>query len=253
MTTEQKKHVLLVDDDPNITGGLGDFLKFRGFDVTTADCAEAGLKKVEGFSPDIVLLDLNMPGIGGFGFLRRIMNDRGDLPYPVLVFTARAGTESFFDDVAVDGFIAKPCNGNELLGKIQEILKKHEKGRRPLVLLAEDETAIVVRLSSELSKAGYAVTVADTGPQALEKATSDKPAVIVIKRIMRGMNGDAIASLLKNIPHTRDIPVIMYDGDTSPGEPTGYGIPNPPASVNRLLATQDTAVIVEAVKQLKAV
>ena len=104
------KTILFIDDDKHLTRIVSDFLKHEHFDVHTAASAEEGLRLLQTLKPDLIVLDISMPGIGGIGLLKRIANPDGSLHHPVLVLTARAVMKEFFDTVAVDGFLPKPCS-----------------------------------------------------------------------------------------------------------------------------------------------
>ena len=100
-----KKTILLIDDDTSLLVTLSDFLRFEGYDVTTADSGEQGLKRLKTLEPDLIILDMSMPGMGGIGFLKEI-SVVGKPKHPVLVLTARANMAEFFADIDVDGRIA---------------------------------------------------------------------------------------------------------------------------------------------------
>jgi CheY-like chemotaxis protein len=219
MKTQERRRVLVIDDNKNLLKGLNDFLGFKGFEVATAESGEAGLAKMEGFKPDIILLDIAMPGMGGVGFLKRITLPDGTLQHPVLVFTARSTTKEFFESISVDGFIAKPYDKDELVRRIEDIL-----ARQPVpiaetsspaprtALLGEDEEIVAEHLAETFQRAGYMVEVVGSGPEVVEKATVNQPSVIVLKHILPRMNGNAVKALLESMPRTRSIPVVLYDG-----------------------------------------
>lgn len=211
MKPEAMKKILIVDDNKPLLRVLGDFLEFRGFDVAVAESGEDGLKKIVASPPDIILLDISMPGMGGMGFLKRIMLDNGTLQYPVLVITARTTTEDYFKEVPVDGFIAKPCDKPELVDKIKEILEKHKKSPHKTILVGEDDSMALDRLAKVFRMAGFEVEEAVTGPAVLEKAVANLPDAVLVKAILVGMNGDAVASILQAMPRTQSIPVLIYD------------------------------------------
>lgn len=210
MKQQERKQVLVIDDDKSILKSLSDFLSFKGFDVVVAESGEEGLDKIAITKPDIILLDVSMPGMGGIGFLKRIMASNGSLQYPVLVFTARTTTEEFFRGIAVDGFIAKPCDNSELAGKINEILEKRNMNDLKTILIGEDDKMVADSLVKVFSDAGFDVEKVETGPKVLEKAAVFLPKVILIKQILTGMNGDLVASILQAMPRTQSIPVVLY-------------------------------------------
>jgi CheY-like chemotaxis protein len=224
MKVEEKKKILLIDDDTSLLVTLGDFLKFEGYDVTAADSGEEGLKKLEKMTPDLIILDMSMPGMGGVGFLKEISSMDGVPKYPVLVLTARANMAEFFANVDVDGFISKPCEPNDLLMEVGRIvfLRSGEESAteaetkrlddiKKKVLIGEDEWTVSEKLAESFRQAGYLVDSVDEGPEVLERAVMTQPDVVVMKIVMKGMNGDAVAGMLKELPKTKDTPVILYD------------------------------------------
>lgn len=249
--TGRGEHILLVDDEKHLLISLKDYLTFEHFTVTTAQSAEEALEILEETTPDLIVLDISMPGIGGMGFLKRISSPSGKPRYPVLVLTARSMLADFFRDMAVDGFIAKPCDEAELTGMIRAILAKRNDSAAPRkrlrrsILLAENEAGVAARLTSALQQAGYAVATVGTGPGLLEKATSDKPDIILTKAILPELNGDSVATLLDLMPSTKEIPIVIYD-DSLLGEEARGRIPTI-RNIRKFLRTSDTAPLMEAV------
>ena len=116
--------ILVVDDDPvmrlNLTGLLG-----REYDVDTAEHGAAALQAVATRPPDLVLLDLLMPGMNGLEVCRRLKLDRNHRLIPVLVLTSDADTRTLEQacEVGADDFIAKPASGIELLARVRSMMR----------------------------------------------------------------------------------------------------------------------------------
>ena len=119
------KKILLVDDDSSLLATMGQFLKFEGYDVTTAESGETALEHLKVIRPDIIVLDMSMPGMGGMGFLKSIMGDDSKPQYPVLVLTARSQMAEMFGSIEVDGFMTKPADPDGLLQEVARILFQH--------------------------------------------------------------------------------------------------------------------------------
>ncbi len=83
--------MLIVDDEPSLVELLSVSLRFQGFEVETATNGAEGLDKARAFRPDALILDVMMPGMDGFGMLRRLRADGVDAP--VLFLTARDAEE----------------------------------------------------------------------------------------------------------------------------------------------------------------
>lgn len=119
-----RQRILIVDDEPHIRRLLATRLQTEGYDVEEAGDGEEGLRKLPDFRPDLVLLDLMMPGANGLEVLSRIRADpeRGTLP--VIILTAK-GQDSDRDLALAGGasdFVTKPFSPMKLLTRIREIL-----------------------------------------------------------------------------------------------------------------------------------
>lgn len=257
MDNQNKKKILLIDDDASLLVTLSDFLRFEGYEVVTADSGEQGLKRLARVNPDLIILDMSMPGMGGIGFLKEVTGPTGRPKYPVLVLTARANMAEFFANVEVDGFIAKPCDPEDLLMEVGRIVFLRSSGPEQVptqrvevkkkILIGEDDDITKEMLKSAFSDAGYIVDCVKKGPEVLEKAIVQRPDVIVMKLVFSSMNGDAVANMLKEMPNTKNIPVVIYD-DSNPPVPesriVGIG-----TSVKHLVRGNNPASLVHAANE----
>ncbi len=115
--------VLLIDDDPKITALLERGLAYEGFMVYTAPSGELGLKVVKEQSPDVVLLDISMPGLDGFEVCQRLRT-QGDLA--VIMLTARDEVRDRVSalNLGADDYVAKPFAFDELVARIYAVLRR---------------------------------------------------------------------------------------------------------------------------------
>jgi DNA-binding response OmpR family regulator len=125
------KKILIIDDDAFIRRPLEFILREEGFAPVTAVDGEEGLAKLEGEKPDLIVLDLMMPGLDGFEVCRRVRNDPRFSSIPVILLTA-TGPESDCERGRAAGatdFMSKPYSPSELLRRVREILSEGEPGR----------------------------------------------------------------------------------------------------------------------------
>ncbi|MGH2728689.1 MAG: response regulator [Actinomycetota bacterium] len=115
--------VLVVDDEPQIARALRVALSSRGYDVRTAGNGETALDLVASAPPDVVLLDLGLPGIDGVEVVRRL---RGWSRVPVIVVSVREGQTDKVAalDAGADDYLTKPFGMDELLARIRAALRR---------------------------------------------------------------------------------------------------------------------------------
>ncbi|HRR34044.1 MAG TPA: response regulator [Kiritimatiellia bacterium] len=216
-----KRKLLLVDDDPSLLETLGDFLSFEGYDVLCAVSGEDALVKMRPFQPDLIILDMGMPGMGGTGFLDRITNPDGHTLYPVLVLTARASMAEYFANKQIAGFFAKPCDPPDLLMEVSRILFEtanagHVAASAPALrrlVVAESDPALRQTLEVEFTQAGFEVKAVETGPEALEACVTLRPHAIVMRLELEGMSADEVIAMLRRLPTTRETRAVVYGMD----------------------------------------
>src|SRR5262245_42793565 len=119
--------VLVVDDDAKITGFLRRALAYEGYQVEVADGGEAALSQALKSPPDLVVLDVMMPGLNGLEVCRRLRAG-GDVP--VLMLTARDAVGDRVEglDAGADDYLAKPFALDELLARLRALLRRRESG-----------------------------------------------------------------------------------------------------------------------------
>ena len=120
--------VLVVDDETNIVELLSVSLKFQGFEVYTASNGPAALDKAREVRPDAVILDVMMPGMDGFGLLRRLRADGIDAP--ALFLTARDTLQDKITGLTLGGddYVTKPFSLEEVVARLRVILRRTGRG-----------------------------------------------------------------------------------------------------------------------------
>jgi len=116
--------ILIVEDNPDLAYGLRTGLEIEGYEVQLADDGETGLERARAWRPDLVMLDLMLPGMDGYRVLKTLREGGSDVP--VLILTAR-GEEA--DKVlgfrlGADDYVTKPCGVLELLARVGALLRR---------------------------------------------------------------------------------------------------------------------------------
>lgn len=121
----EKRLILVVDDEPRILRFVSLSLSSLGFEVIRASSGEEGLQKVASQHPDAMILDIFMPGLDGFGVLRKLREaeDRnGGHHLPVIVFSARSSVSEEALKLGATDFISKPFLPEEMVEKLEAAL-----------------------------------------------------------------------------------------------------------------------------------
>ena len=122
--------VLVVEDNANLAFGLTRSLESEGYEVEAAEDGLRGLEMARTTNPDLVVLDLMLPGMDGYTILKKLRAEGKDVP--VLILTAR-GEEAdkvFGFRLGADDYVTKPFSLSELLARVQAILRRAKAGER---------------------------------------------------------------------------------------------------------------------------
>jgi len=127
-STAQKPKVLVVDDEAQITRVLRASLVSEGYDVGVANDGELGLRRMQEFSPDIIITDLSMPNMGGIAFCREVRK-QSDIPILVLSVKQEEEMKVAALDAGADDYVTKPFGINELLARLRAALRRRSAVR----------------------------------------------------------------------------------------------------------------------------
>src|SRR3972149_7821172 len=127
--TNQTPNILLIDDDPNVEGTLSQLLAPPDYNLHSFERGEEALSRLPEIKPDVVLLDLNLPGMSGLEVLRKIKVEDGKIP--IIVLTGYVSTESAIEAMKEGAFdyITKPFTLDKVAGEIRKALSEKKPGK----------------------------------------------------------------------------------------------------------------------------
>ncbi|MBM3271289.1 MAG: response regulator transcription factor [Candidatus Sericytochromatia bacterium] len=128
-----KTRILVVEDEAPVLQGLVDLLAAKGYDVVSAATGPEGLAKAGAARPDLILLDVMLPGISGYDILRKLRAQGADMPVVMLTAKGAEIDKVLAFELGVDDYVTKPFSILELLGRIQAVLRRTQRpaGHRP--------------------------------------------------------------------------------------------------------------------------
>ena len=255
----KQKTILLIDDEINLQQLVKIALKSKGYHVETANNGLEGLEKLKTLKPDLIILDMNMPKMGGLEFYQKICEDGGHPKHPVLVLTARANMEQLFKELNIDGFMAKPFEVDELLEEADTIIKKYAgvaktirvaQGDQPFkVSIAENDQQAFNKIGSVFLNAGYVVNPARNGTEAIERISATVPDVALIKLGLVDIPGDMVILKLKHMAKTQNVKFILYTDKTAEKGIVSEKI-GQKEGIDSFIAYSDPSNLVQAVEEI---
>ena len=114
--------ILVIDDDPTMVSALQERLEANRYAVITALDGEVGLEKAEREKPDLIILDVVMPTMDGYTFVRQLRTKPGTGKIPVIILSGREKMRDLFELEGINDFLIKPYQAQDLLKKIEELL-----------------------------------------------------------------------------------------------------------------------------------
>ena len=121
----QGQTILIIEDNEMNMELVADYLEIRGFSILKASDAETGIGLAQKERPDLILMDIGLPGIDGLQATQRLKEDPNTQSIPIVILTASAmGSDAAKAELAgADGFVTKPVNVNRLVDMLRSVLK----------------------------------------------------------------------------------------------------------------------------------
>ena len=170
------RSILVVDDDPSIRQLLRQDLEAEGYAVREAHDGAEALATVRAVRPDLVLLDIMMPGLNGFDVAAVIRNDPAMFDLPIFVVSVVQDQQRGWR-LGVDRYFVKPLDGRRLVEEIHAWVGRGTIPRR--VLVVDEDAATVGALVNGFEARGYQVTAAYSSEEAVAKAVDGNPDLVV--------------------------------------------------------------------------
>jgi DNA-binding response OmpR family regulator len=173
MPINKKSKILVIDDDEALLDVLATRLTREGYEVITASNGHDGLDKAHSEKPNLVLLDIIMPVLDGFQFVKKVQEDVTLKKLPIIVMSGRTAMKDTFDVLGIDLFIAKPFESVDLISAIKLLLKKK-------VLLVSESHRVIDAVTESFKKYDYETHTVMSEKEMYNKGRELKYDIIVV-------------------------------------------------------------------------
>ena len=219
---KNKKRIVLVEDEKTLANLIEIGLKKEGFEVKTARDGKKGLRLILDEKPDLVLLDLMLPGMKGFEILERLKED-GILPNLAIVIISNSGEQIEIEravEMGVRDYLIKVnFNPNEVVDKVKRVLKAEtDKGKKKIpkkavqgkrILLVEDNTILADVLERKFVEKNYTIYTALNAQIARKILAEHEIDLILLDLVLPDEHGFSLLRELKDKEEFEKIPVII--------------------------------------------
>ncbi len=205
--------ILVVDDNPTNLKLVSDVLAFEGYDILKAVDAEEAQVVLGATLPDLILMDIALPGMDGLTLTRKLKAEERTRGIRIVALTAFAmkGDDQKAFDAGCDGYITKPIDTRTLPDQVAGFLARAsgQSPRSRMKILVVEDHAVDTKLADlVLSSAGHDVSTVEAAEQAFAAIQEDRPQLILLDLDLPGMDGLALIRKLKTDPDLRDIHVV---------------------------------------------
>lgn len=223
------KKILIVDDLPENVFMLQDRLEHEGYGTITAYDGRTGIEKAESESPDLILLDVMMPGITGIEVCKTLVHNEKTKNIPIILVTAKVGAEDTKEGLEAGAFdyIKKPFNKIELLARVNSALKLSEAQR--LIIEAEKQSVFAATVVTANHKIKQPLTLMNLSTAAIKRELAKEK--ISKEALMKRLNYIEIAikeinDVLNNLnsikkpslaDYTKNIKMVNVDNNFEEG------------------------------------
>jgi len=153
-----KEQILVIEDEDDIRELIRYNLQREGFQVADAASGEAGLELIRKNIPDLIILDLMLPGIDGFGVCRKLKGEKEHSSIPIIILTAKGEEPDIVTglELGADDYMTKPFSPRVLIARVRAVLRRHSGDEN-----GPDEASVINREGLKIHPGRHEVTVLD--------------------------------------------------------------------------------------------
>ncbi|WP_428262376.1 response regulator [Haliangium sp.] len=198
--------IVVVDDGSDARQLLRRILESAGYSVVCTGDGEAGVRLARQHKPEVVLLDIKMPGVDGWATLAALKSDARTADIPVIIVSIVDDKERGFV-LGASEYLLKPLERSKLLSAVRRFA--HDPSQSNSILVVEDDEAIRDATSRILRSEGWQVREAKDGQEALRQVAAEEPGLILLDLMMPELDGFGFLERLRQEPRYAHLPIIV--------------------------------------------
>ena len=196
------KKILIVEGEKDTAALLKRQMERAGYKAILASSGEEALTRAREYQPDLITMEIQLPGMDGFETIARLRDDPETESTPIVIISV-IHDEERADNLKVAACFDKPIQEDQLLEGIDRILAEGQK-----ILVCEPDNNTRQQLEELLPSKGYHLIFAQDGLDLLVQARKEQPQLVIMNLQLSDMDGYEILRRLNRRPETVDIPVI---------------------------------------------
>jgi PAS domain S-box-containing protein len=205
----EKPLALVIEDSPQAAELLRLYIESASYRVEIARNGSDAVDMAKRLHPHVITLDLMLPGKDGWQVMKELKRHPLCKHIPVIIVSIADEKNLGFSLGAV-GYFVKPVNREELVQTLDRVhILPTRDHQPPTVLVIDDDRTATDLIEVILENEGYRVLKAFEGKEGLDVALRERPDVVILDLLMPGMSGFAVAQQMKQVPATRNIPIIV--------------------------------------------
>jgi PAS domain S-box-containing protein len=201
-----KKRVLVIDDDPDAVYILQENLNPQEYEVLGARNGQEGFERARKQQPDVILLDIVMPGADGWHVLHDLKADPDTTHIPV-VFLTIVDKKALGLQLGAAAYLLKPLDPVEVRGTLDRVI--HGKIGPRHILVVDDDPHVADMLHQFLPESVFHLDVAPDGLAALDAIAAHRPDILLLDLLMPRLDGFGVIEKLRADPKTSDLPIVV--------------------------------------------
>ncbi len=206
------KRVLMIDDDPTMHNLMRRYLNQQDWHPLFAATGQEGIQRAREFLPDVITLDVLMPGMDGWKVLQTLKADPLLQDIPVIILSMTDDRSIGFS-LGASEYMVKPVERKELM-KVLEKYVPEGRSDGAKILVVEDDITTAQMMEKMLTMDGYGVIHATNGQEAFEKLEIERPGLILLDLMMPVMDGFEFVTQIKKMGKWQDVPIVVLTAKT---------------------------------------